>query len=163
MTISCKPIENSPLYSYNIADDSVNHPSHYCKPGQLECIDRMEAIFGEIAVKYFCALNAYKYVERCRDKGSFKQDIEKAIWYLRKIASYTSEIEDTTCLTVTDEIYFWSTTKLLFSAQSEISKLRFERHVREKDTNNYEHAVIAIGILNHVINSYLKNGEHLED
>ena len=161
MTKSCKPIENSPLYSYNIADDLVNHPSHYCKPGQLECIDRMEAIFGEIAVKYFCALNAYKYVERCRDKGSFKQDIEKAIWYLRKIASYTRETKDTSNFTVTDEMYFWNTTKLLFSAQAEISKMRFEQYIRERDTDNYEHAAFAIGILNHVIDSY-KNGENLE-
>lgn len=162
MTKSCKPIENSPLYSYNIADDLVNHPSHYCKPGQLECIDRMEAIFGEIAVKYFCALNAYKYVERCRDKGSFKQDIEKAIWYLRKIASYTRETKDTSNFTVTDEMYFWNITKLLFSAQAEISKMRFEQCIRERDTDNYEHAAFAIGILNHVIDSY-KNGENLED
>lgn len=39
--------------------DPVNRPSHYCKPGQLECIEKMEVAFGTIAVKYFCLLNAY--------------------------------------------------------------------------------------------------------
>ena len=78
MPETCKKIE----------DDPVNHPSHYCKPGQLECIEKMEAAFGISFVRHFCLLNAFKYVERCQDKGNFKQDIEKAIWYLKRLASY---------------------------------------------------------------------------
>lgn len=34
-------------------EDVVNHPSHYCQEGSMECIDEMIAIFGKTAVKHF--------------------------------------------------------------------------------------------------------------
>ena len=37
--------------------DVVNHPSHYCQDGGMECIDEMIAIFGKTAVQHFCLLN----------------------------------------------------------------------------------------------------------
>ena len=37
----------------SFAEDVVNHPSHYCQDGGMECIDEMIAIFGKTAVKHF--------------------------------------------------------------------------------------------------------------
>ena len=42
----------------SFAEDVVNHPSHYCQDGGMECIDEMIAIFGKKADWYM-----KKYVE----------------------------------------------------------------------------------------------------
>ena len=44
--------------------DAVNHPSHYCREGSMECIDEMILLFGKEEVKSFCKLNAWKYRKR---------------------------------------------------------------------------------------------------
>lgn len=62
-------------------DEQVNRPKHYTQ-GDIECIDAMVAAFGEADVLKWAQLNAFKYLWRCERKGG-KQDIEKAIWYLR--------------------------------------------------------------------------------
>lgn len=64
--------------------DPINHPAHYCKEGQLECIKQMELIFGKKAVQKFCLLNCYKYLVRCMDKGKPVEDLQKAKWYLTR-------------------------------------------------------------------------------
>ena len=64
-------------------DDPVACPAHYTS-GEIECIDAMREAFGDEALKAFCKLNAFKYLWRSGKKGSEKEDIEKAIWYLRK-------------------------------------------------------------------------------
>jgi hypothetical protein len=62
--------------------DSVNHPKHY-ERAKFECIEIMDEIFGEEAVKHFCLLNAFKYLFRCMNKHEDpREDIEKARWYL---------------------------------------------------------------------------------
>lgn len=61
---------------------NVNHPQHY-NQGPHECIDVMVETQGRDAVMGFCACNAFKYLYRHREKGGI-EDIEKAIWYLRK-------------------------------------------------------------------------------
>jgi hypothetical protein len=43
----------------------------------------MGAIFGKVAVKRFCLLNAFKYIWRCGRKNGV-EDVKKAIWYLNK-------------------------------------------------------------------------------
>lgn len=45
-------------------NDSVNHPSHYCQEGSMECIDEMIVVFGKGAVMNFCLLNVWKYRKR---------------------------------------------------------------------------------------------------
>ena len=58
--------------------DPVNHPAHY-KVGGIETIDFIEAK----RLNYNMG-NAVKYITRADHKGSRKQDLEKAIWYLRR-------------------------------------------------------------------------------
>ena len=62
--------------------DPVSHPSHYTQGG-IECIDAMVAAYGKEAVSVFCLLNAFKYLWRTEHKNG-KEDLEKAIWYLKK-------------------------------------------------------------------------------
>lgn len=56
--------------------DSINNPSHYAHSA-VEVIDAIEA-WG----LGFRLANAVKYVARCMFKGSKKEDLKKAIWYL---------------------------------------------------------------------------------
>lgn len=62
---------------------NVDHPSHYNKPGKKECIEEMRERFGDLAVYWFCKLNAFKYNYRDGDKegNSAEQDAAKARWY----------------------------------------------------------------------------------
>lgn len=64
--------------------DNVNHPGHY-ETGNFECINVMIETQGKEAVKNFCICNAFKYLYRFRRKNG-KEDIQKAIWYLKKIS-----------------------------------------------------------------------------
>lgn len=68
---------------YDLVDDVVNHPKHYCRDDAMECIDEMLLIFGEEAVKHFCLCNAWKYRYRAADKNG-EEDLKKSDWYLRK-------------------------------------------------------------------------------
>lgn len=62
--------------------DMVNKPRHY-RAGGMECIDAMVAAFGRDAVETYCQLAAFKYIWRAEHKGTRRQDLEKAAWYLR--------------------------------------------------------------------------------
>lgn len=63
--------------------DPVNHPSHYCQEGSMECIDEMVAVFGYKAVMDFCLLNVWKYRKRAIFKNG-EEDLKKSDWYLKK-------------------------------------------------------------------------------
>lgn len=63
--------------------DVVNHPSHYCQDGSMECIDEMIAVFGEEAVMNFCLLNVWKYRKRAVFKNG-EEDLKKSDWYMKK-------------------------------------------------------------------------------
>jgi hypothetical protein len=59
--------------------EMVNHPDHYQGSGGMEVIDIIENYdLG------FSLGNAIKYILRSNNKGSAKQDLEKAIWYIRR-------------------------------------------------------------------------------
>ena len=62
----------------DVEADMVNHPSHYNKGG-YEVIDVIED--WELG---FSLGNAIKYIARCEHKGNKKQDLEKAIFYLKR-------------------------------------------------------------------------------
>lgn len=65
------------VYERN-SNNNVNHPNHYNK-GKYEVIDVIEDWnLG------FHLDNAIKYIARAPYKGKFKEDIEKAIWYLQR-------------------------------------------------------------------------------
>nr|DAT58945.1 MAG TPA: nucelotide kinase [Caudoviricetes sp.] len=64
--------------------DNVNNPKHYAGTCSLECIDIMEVILGEEAVKHFCLGNAFKYLWRYKNKNG-EEDLKKAEWYLNYV------------------------------------------------------------------------------
>lgn len=56
--------------------DNVNHPEHYTKASVvMEPITVCETL-------PFCQGNAFKYVVRAMYKGNYKEDLQKALWYL---------------------------------------------------------------------------------
>lgn len=58
--------------------DAVSHPPHYlAHPSGVECIQITEHM-------NFCLGNAIKYIWRCEEKGSKVENLEKAIWYLKR-------------------------------------------------------------------------------
>lgn len=63
-------------------DSPVNHPTHYTQ-GNIECIDAMESAFGVEELAAYCKIAAFKYIWRCKLKNGL-EDVDKAIWYLRK-------------------------------------------------------------------------------
>lgn len=60
-------------------EDVVNHPSHYVKNAiRLEPIDILENFD-------FCTGNALKYILRYKDKNKPVEDLEKAMFYARRV------------------------------------------------------------------------------
>lgn len=64
--------------------DSVNHPAHYTG-GDIECIDAIKAALGERYEGYLQG-NAMKYLWRYRLKGKPYEDLQKAAWYVARLA-----------------------------------------------------------------------------
>lgn len=63
-------------------NDMVNHPKHYTShPTGMECFDVIKGLPAEIA-------NPIKYVWRADLKNGL-EDLEKAIWYLKKCDGFT--------------------------------------------------------------------------
>lgn len=62
----------------NKENNTVNHPKHYNK-GQIEVID-----FIEDQDLNFNRGNVLKYVSRAGMKGDELEDLEKALWYLKR-------------------------------------------------------------------------------
>lgn len=58
--------------------DNVNHPAHY-KAGGIETIDFIEAK----GLNYNLG-NVVKYITRSDLKGNRKEDLQKALWYLKR-------------------------------------------------------------------------------
>lgn len=71
--------------------NNVVHPNHY-NSGKYECIEVMREVFGEEAVKLFCAMNAFKYLWRYNKKNG-EEDVAKAYNYL-KIRSGLNKTEE---------------------------------------------------------------------
>jgi Protein of unknwon function (DUF3310) len=68
-----------------IATETVNHPPHYGIHG-VECIDLAERLS-------FCLGNVIKYCYRCDAKGSPVEDLEKALWYLKREIALRKKLE----------------------------------------------------------------------
>jgi len=64
--------------TYKIGD-KVNHPAHY-NGGKIECIEYLEDQFMNRPHEW----NAVKYLTRANAKDTEIQDLEKAIWYIRR-------------------------------------------------------------------------------
>lgn len=63
--------------------DPVNHPPHYTQGG-IECIDAVRAAMGLDGFVAHCRATALKYIWRAGLKGPAAEDIDKAIWYLKR-------------------------------------------------------------------------------
>lgn len=61
--------------------DSINSPDHYVS-GEYECYKVMQQVFGDVAFRSFCLLNAFKYLWRQGKKGPINEDVEKAKKYM---------------------------------------------------------------------------------
>ena len=58
--------------------EAVDHPKHYnTHPSGVECIDVVEHMGFNLG-------NAIKYIWRCDHKGKHNEDLEKAIWYIKR-------------------------------------------------------------------------------
>jgi len=68
------------LATYSNDDDPINHPSHYTS-GTIEVIDVIEDWKLD-----FRLANAVKYIARAgkKDQTKTKEDLEKALWYIRR-------------------------------------------------------------------------------
>ena len=78
-----------------IADNLVDHPSHYNTPGRKECIVEMEERYGAYVTAVFCLTNAYKYLYRAgeKDGNPAAQDNNKALWYFNYAKKLTNDGE----------------------------------------------------------------------
>ena len=79
-----KKEEKDDIMTEKDENSAVNHPKHYRNDGGLETIDEMILLFGLEETMIFCKLNAWKYRARASKKGSEKEDLEKANWYILK-------------------------------------------------------------------------------
>lgn len=70
-----------------MADDPINHPSHYTSHrAGVECIDVVEHYTFNVG-------NAIKYLWRAGLKGDALEDLRKAAWYVnREIAKREKEL-----------------------------------------------------------------------
>ena len=67
--------------------DPVNNPKHYTgHPSGIECIQVTEHMG-------FCLGNAVKYICRAEHKGNYAQDLNRAIWYLRRYVELLTKNE----------------------------------------------------------------------
>lgn len=70
--------------------DNVNSPAHYSGSCSMECIDVMNAVFGDETVAAFCLCNAFKYLWRFKAKNG-EEDVKKAEWYLNRFGKLNKE------------------------------------------------------------------------
>lgn len=62
-------------------NDDTSHPDHY-KAGDYECYKVMQEVYGSVAFRAFCLLNAFKYLWRQGKKGPANEDVQKAKKYM---------------------------------------------------------------------------------
>lgn len=74
--------------------EAVNHPSHYTS-GKIECIDAIECAVDSYddPKAAFLVGQVIKYLWRAPLKGAYRQDIEKAQWYLNRLVDQFNEKE----------------------------------------------------------------------
>lgn len=68
----------------NVANDPVNHPSHYTN-SSIECIDAIQASMTAEEFRGFLKGNVFKYLWRYRNKNNPIEDLNKAEWYLHRL------------------------------------------------------------------------------
>ena len=71
----------------DVLEDLVNHPNHYKSEGvgDIECIDAIQAALTQEEFIGFCKGNNIKYTWRANRKQDVRTNIEKAVWYMKKL------------------------------------------------------------------------------
>lgn len=64
--------------------EQANNPSHYQSDFGLECWDVMQIIFGRKKLRWFCRMNAFKYIWRLGKKDPVDVELKKIANYQRK-------------------------------------------------------------------------------
>lgn len=72
--------------------DMVEHPTHYCRPGEPECIEAMKLIFGPEETAIYCKLANFKYLWRGPYKDEPEVDRRKMVKYLGLLKECKDEI-----------------------------------------------------------------------
>lgn len=72
-------------------EDMVNSPSHY-NSGDIECIDAIEAALTPEEFVGYLKGNQLKYIWRMGKKGDAAQDLDKSMWYGRKLMETINEV-----------------------------------------------------------------------
>lgn len=65
-------------------EDMVNKPPHY-NQGTLEAIDYIKQQLGPLGYRSYLEGTAIKYLHRFKYKTSNIQDLEKCVWYIRRL------------------------------------------------------------------------------
>lgn len=79
------------------SNDSVNHPSHYTQGGK-EVIEIIQEACSIDEFVGYCKGNILKYLARRNFKGFYKQDLQKADWYLDYLLNCTHAPSPTYCI-----------------------------------------------------------------
>lgn len=90
---------------------NVNHPSHYQREGQPECIDVIENTMGTVGAIYFCLGNSMKYQYRAGLKENLCEDLLKASWYIEKATELINKLPPDMAdilLRLTEEIKYYN-------------------------------------------------------
>ncbi len=77
------------LMGVKMANDMVNHPSHY-NFGDIETIEIIKDM-GPAVMYGFMVGNAIKYEHRALHKGKTVEDLKKAEWYVTHLVKYLEE------------------------------------------------------------------------
>ena len=79
--------------SYELVNDSVNHPAHYISETGMETIDVIEAFTFDLkGIEAVCTGNVLKYICRWKNKNSL-EDLEKARWYLNRLIDHVDALD----------------------------------------------------------------------
>lgn len=125
---------------------NVDHPNHYQSESGLEVIDVIKAFTSELSgEEAFCIGNAIKYVCRYSKKNGV-EDLEKAVWYLKRVISIRkSEFPKTPNPTADVKHYEPSADNIgrfLFASREEANKV-----VKELQSMIHEHGYVTLADL----------------
>ena len=75
----------SEIGQLRVDDEQDTYGDYYYTQGSIECLDAIDAMLGKDKMKDFYRTQVVKYMWRMMDKGSPKQDAQKAKFYLDKL------------------------------------------------------------------------------
>ena len=121
---------------------NVDHPNHYQSESGLEVIDVIKAFTSELSgEEAFCIGNAIKYVCRYSKKNGV-EDLEKAVWYLKRVISVQKEefpkTADVKCYKSSAD----NIGRFLFASREEASKV-----LKELQSMIHEHGYVTLADL----------------